>query len=59
MYSFGLNKFGELGLIHPTPSSVTTPTHVTPLVDVVKVACGRLHSAAIDSKSCDSEGCHV
>ena len=48
VYSFGSNKFGELGLVHPTPSSMTTPTHVSSLTDVVKVACGRLHSAAID-----------
>ena len=50
VYSFGSNKFGELGLVHPTPLSMTKPSHVTPLTEVVKVACGRLHSAAIDSE---------
>ena len=50
VYSFGSNKFGELGLVHPTPPYMTTPTQIGTLVDVVKVACGRLHSAAIDSE---------
>lgn len=48
VYAFGSNKKGELGLVHPTPLTVTTPTKVTPLKDIIRVACGRLHSAAID-----------
>ena len=50
VFSFGSNKFGQLGLVHPTPSVMTTPTQVEPMVGVVKVACGRYHSAAIDGE---------
>ena len=50
VYSFGSNKYGCLGLVHPTPSAMTTPTIVEPMKSVVKVSCGRLHSAAIDGE---------
>jgi len=50
VYSFGSNKYGGLGLVHPTPTTMTTPTVVEPMKGVVKVACGRHHSAAIDGE---------
>ncbi len=49
MFSFGCNKYGELGLSHGGPQTTSTPTLVESVKDsVVRVACGRLHSAAID-----------
>ncbi len=46
MYSFGINKFGELGL--GNDSEADKPTEIPELQAVTKVACGRHHSAAID-----------
>ena len=49
VFAFGTNRYGELGLSHGGPQSTSTPTHVTTLEDgIVKVSCGRHHSAAID-----------
>lgn len=50
VYSFGTNKYGELGLVHPTPPYMITPTPISSLRDTAKVACGRHHSAAIDGE---------
>ncbi len=52
--SCGSNRYGCLGLVHPTPSALVTPTLVEPMKGVVKVACGRLHSAAIDGNGVNS-----
>ncbi|XP_019854073.1 PREDICTED: ultraviolet-B receptor UVR8-like [Amphimedon queenslandica] len=46
VYSFGINKFGELGQGHD--KAITKPTMVPNLVSICKVSCGRHHSAAID-----------
>ena len=46
VYSFGQNKFGELGLDHD--KEVTIPTKISKIISVAKVSCGRHHSAAID-----------
>ncbi len=49
LWSFGSNKYGELGLSHGGPQATATPTLVECIKgNVVRVACGRLHSAAID-----------
>ena len=50
MFAFGSNKYGELGLSHGGPQATATPVLVDSLDPICKVACGRLHSAAIDSK---------
>lgn len=51
MYSFGSNKYGELGLSHGGPQATATPTLVESIKgSVARVACGRLHSAAIDGE---------
>ncbi len=51
MFSFGSNKYGELGLSDGGPQATFTPTLVESIKSsVVRVACGRLHSAAIDSE---------
>ena len=49
VYSFGQNKFGELGLGHD--SVVSTPTIIPDLTSINKLTCGRHHSAAIDGKA--------
>lgn len=46
VYSFGQNKFGELGLGHE--KETTVPTKVLNVISIAKVSCGRHHSAAID-----------
>ncbi len=46
VYSFGVNKFGELGL--GNDQEVDVPTEIPNLQAVTKVSCGRHHSAAID-----------
>lgn len=46
VYSFGINKFGELGQGHD--KAITKPTRVANLVSICKVSCGRHHSAAMD-----------
>lgn len=46
VYSFGQNKFGELGL--GNDREVETPTLIPNLPSVSKITCGRHHSAAID-----------
>ena len=46
VYSFGQNKFGELGQGHD--KVVSKPTMIENLISVCKVACGRHHSAAMD-----------
>lgn len=48
VYSFGQNRFGELGLGHDTVVSV--PTIIPDLSSISKLSCGRHHSAAIDGK---------
>ena len=50
VFSFGFNKFGQLGLVHPTPSVMTTPTQVELMVGVVMVACDRHHFSVIDGE---------
>jgi alpha-tubulin suppressor-like RCC1 family protein len=46
VYSFGQNKFGELGQGHD--KEVVKPTIIQDLISVYRVACGRHHSAALD-----------
>lgn len=46
VFSFGSNKFGELGLGHLDPSY--HPQEITTVTGIYKVACGRHHSAAVD-----------
>ena len=46
VYSFGQNRFGELGLGHDT--AVSTPTSIPDLNSIAKLTCGRHHSAALD-----------
>lgn len=46
VFSFGLNRFGELGL--GNDQETFTPTVIPDLNSIYKVACGRHHSAAID-----------
>ena len=53
VYSFGVNKFGELGL--GNDSEIEMPTEIPDLQSVIKVACGRHHSAAIDGSLVDDE----
>jgi len=48
VFSFGLNKYGQLGL-GKTLAAATMPTEVSGLSDVCKVCCGRYHSAALVS----------
>ena len=48
VFSFGVNKFGELGLGHD--KETTKPVLIPELQSVYRVACGRHHSAAIDGK---------
>lgn len=46
VYSFGQNRFGELGQGHD--KEVTKPTVIPDLISICKVSCGRHHSAAMD-----------
>ena len=48
VFSFGVNKFGELGLGHDR--EVIKPALIPELQTVYRVACGRHHSAAIDGE---------
>lgn len=46
VYSFGENRFGELGLGDCEPKTV--PTEIPSLTGALKIACGGHHSACID-----------
>ena len=46
VYSFGQNKFGELGQGHD--KEVFEPLPISNLTNICKVVCGRHHSAALD-----------
>ena len=48
VFSFGVNKFGELGLGHD--KETTKPVLIPELQSAYRVACGRHHSAAIDGE---------
>ena len=45
VFSFGQNKYGELGLGHEREVSI--PTIIPNLLHISKIACGRYHSAAV------------
>ena len=47
VYSWGNNEAGQLGLGSKAPSCVRKPKLIESLKNVVKLAAGQLHSAAI------------
>ena len=48
MFTFGQNKYGQLGL-GQTSSSVTMPTQLQTITEIVRVCSGRYHCAGVTS----------
>lgn len=49
VFTFGQNKYGQLGFGQNPSASVTTPTELKTICDVSRVCSGRYHCGAVTS----------